>query len=341
MKRFKVYSLLISLVLVTLILYGCSLFKTSMDTNTNLESSASNNAAVNIIGNTNGNIINGGYAAQQGDWIYYSTKGIYKIKMDGTEKNKIGDDQAKYINVVGDWIYYTSQGIYKMKLDGTEKTMLYNDTVPDFMSVSGDWIYFTNGIYSGNLYKVKTDGSEKTKISSDPIGYMNIQGDWIYYSNGTRKEDFKMGNIYVPGFGNLYKMKLDGSEKTKISDDILGYINVSGDWIYYVDSVTTENSSGIANLYRIKTDGTEKNKLNDDETPFINVVGDWIYYSNGGDSGKLYKMKTDGSGNTKINNDSSGSINVVGDWIYYTYYSLFGQKEYKIKTDGTGRTEVN
>ena len=137
---------------------------------------------------------NGGYAAQQGDWIYYSsTSGIYKTKMDGTETTKLGDEQAKYINVVGDWIYYTyytnhiSQGIYKMKLDGTEKTMLYNDTIPELMYVSGDWIYFTNGIYSGNLYKIKTDGSENTKISSDPIGYMNIQGDWIYYSNGAGK----------------------------------------------------------------------------------------------------------------------------------------------------------
>ena len=63
---------------------------------------------VNTIGNTPGNIVNGGYVAQQGDWIYYCNVSLgytlYKIRTDGSERTKLSDDSSLYINVIGDWV---------------------------------------------------------------------------------------------------------------------------------------------------------------------------------------------------------------------------------------------
>ena len=50
----------------------------------------------------------------------------------------------------------------------------------------------------------------------------------------------------------LYKIKTDGTEKTKIDDFSSGRINIAGDWIFYLYySGTTAPSQ-----YKIKTDGT-------------------------------------------------------------------------------------
>lgn len=88
-----------------------------------------------IYGNTAGNISNGGYAAIQGDWIYYGdmglSSGLYKIKTDGTDWQRLSDDFASYINVVGDWIYYHRKDddvivgrttlLYRIKTDGSDR----------------------------------------------------------------------------------------------------------------------------------------------------------------------------------------------------------------------------
>jgi len=99
--------------------------------------------AVNTRGNSTGNITNGGYAAIQGDVIYYHNGGdngkLYKIKTDGSGKQKLSDDKADYINVIGDWIYYIAgrysneyggqvyddnTKMYRMKTDGTQRQLV-------------------------------------------------------------------------------------------------------------------------------------------------------------------------------------------------------------------------
>ena len=53
----------------------------------------------NHCGNTVGNISNGGTAAQDGDWIYYSNfDGLNKINIDGTGKTELKDGYFAYIN---------------------------------------------------------------------------------------------------------------------------------------------------------------------------------------------------------------------------------------------------
>lgn len=152
-------------------------------------------------------------------------------------------------------------------------------------------------------------------------GLAASNGEWVFFTNAS--DDDK-----------LYKMKADGTGRTKLSDDGSEYINVIGDWIYY------SSWSDGGKLYKIKTDGAEKTKLSEDWGHELNIIGDWIYYRNESDDYKIYKMKVDGSGKVKLNDDSSKYINVVGDWIYYTNISD-GSKPYKIKTDGTGRTKLS
>jgi len=129
MKEAKAICLVISTILLSVIISGCSTPGTN-PTNTAAPSSSpsttaapsinpttnptTNDAVVKIAGNTSGNIANWGFVAQQGEWIYYcnSDEKLYKVKTDGSSKTliPISDDEPRYINVVNDWIFYLNVG---------------------------------------------------------------------------------------------------------------------------------------------------------------------------------------------------------------------------------------
>lgn len=195
-------------------------------------------------GNTSGNIVNMGIAAQQDGWIYYSNgrdKGkLYKVRTDGTEKTKLNDSPLiTYINVSDGWVYYKSEhGISKIKTDGSEETTLvdleryrniYQVAYISSMYVSGEWIYYLfytapgDGIEnsSTNIYRIRTDGSRNSQVCRDQATSMSMDGDWIYFDNKSYNNA-------------LYKIKTDGSGETKLRDSgIVGNMVVDGGWIYF------------------------------------------------------------------------------------------------------------
>jgi len=78
-------------------------------------------------GNSISNLQNGGFVAQDQDWIYYMSinpKGIYKTKNTSNNKQKICDEVGHQLNVVADWLYYINvednSHIYKVKTDGSD-----------------------------------------------------------------------------------------------------------------------------------------------------------------------------------------------------------------------------
>ncbi|MEW9123872.1 MAG: DUF5050 domain-containing protein [Thermotaleaceae bacterium] len=59
-----------------------------------------------------------------------------------------------------------------------------------------------------------------------------IIGDWIFYQNASDG-------------GRLYKIKTDGSQRTKITEDQIGNINVYGDVVFAIDM----NEDGIIDIF--------------------------------------------------------------------------------------------
>lgn len=278
-------------------------------------------------GNSSGNIVNGGLAAAQGFWVYYSNMGngfsLSKIKFDESEKQLISSDNTWFINVVGYWIYYSNgsdgEKLYKLNIDGTGKTKLNDDKSWD-INVVDDWIYYSNESDGYKIYKIKTDGSCRIKLNNDKSYKINVEGDWIYYCNKSNK-------------GRIYKIHTDGSNKSKLNDEDSDFLNVTNNWIYY------SNNSDNYKLYKMRTDGSGKVKLSEDISKNINVANGWIYYSNKSDGGKLYRIGLNGESKTKINDDNTDYISAVGDWVYYCNKSN-GSKLYRSLADGRQRVEI-
>lgn len=173
-------------------------------------------------------------------------------------------------------------------------------------------------------------------------------GVTVYMMNRTRFNDGYVngnsaGNLYNEGlvceydgmiyFANpsdndkLYCMNADGTDLTKICDDIVSFINVDENYVYYV-----RNNPGAAgefsflnvntnSLCRINRDGRTDSVLVLDTAPslYASLVGNYIYYMHYSDSegSTLYKVKIDGSDQTQVLASPFFTCSTSGQYIYY------------------------
>jgi hypothetical protein len=257
-----------------------------------------NASELNETGNTVGNLANNGLIAQKGDLFFYSNPNdadyLYRIHIDGSDKTSLTSTPTRDINIVGDWVYYS----------------LWS------------WRYSSGTSFHG-IYKMRIDGSgvsDEILIIDDAASGVAVVNGWIYYCNHDANR-------------SVFKVRLDGSDRTQINRDDSAYISIVEDWIYY------KNSSSDGYIYKVRTDGSDRTKLNDEACYFMTVEDDWIYYTVVYD-GHIYKMRTDGSEKTKINDDNSDNFNVSNGWVYYSNVDD-DDSLYRIRTDGGGRTKLN
>lgn len=178
-------------------------------------------------------------------------------------------------------------------------------------------------------------------------GIAATDGEWFYYRSNDNM--------------SIYRMRLDGSEKTKLNDQQSSYIGVLDGYVYYYVSGT---KSGI---WRMKTDGTQqtsiysgtiedmcivdgriffKNSLDglklfsmelngsdirrESEMEYLYYLAFWdgkIYWSNQDDGGCLYRANYDGTEATKLTDSGVDTVRVADGWVFFNdlgdYHSYF------------------
>lgn len=297
-------------------------------------------------GNTPGNLANMGLVAEKDGWIYYycstfKDSGLYKVRINGTEKTKLNDDFAFYINVSGDWVYYvvttitdteaevsntgnvfteaktdtkSESAIYKTQINGSGESIKIKAGAENII-VADDWIYYTSED-NKSISKIRTDGTVETLITDDQTDDICLMDGWIYYTNASD------GN-------SLYRIRTDGKEKTLLDKTPTFCVIAENGWVYY----SADNDGGYS-IFKTRADGTQKTDINIKPFILFNIKDGWIYFCNTEDESYLYKARTDGTGKTKLSENTALPINIVGDWIYYTLNA------YRMKLDGTENQPV-
>lgn len=321
-------------------------------------------------------------------YLGISSLGIFK---DFTVKDQLTSEEAGpsvqkdenlgIISESGGFVYYiTDENLYKIKNDWSEKSMVSENKTGSIF-VAGDWIYYSNSNDYGSLYKMKTDGSMQSKLSGDDIKSIHVSGDWIFYDTQKSMEDINEAKEkYKESFmekiepGAVYKIKIDGSEKTKLTDTDwrCGNLKVFGDWILYecngqLYKIKTDGSGktlisengriGFADgdwfyygelsgkdvaekfsFFRIKLNGSERENLSTIENVVNYCFSDgWFYYGTESEKG-LFRVRPAGSEKTKMNNIDIWVLDgVIGNWMYISDYS---GPRFRIKTDGSVGTRI-
>jgi len=156
-------------------------------------------------------------------------------------------------------------------------------------------------------------------------GFAAQGGSWVYY--------LKVDDRNIEG---IYKVRKNGTKGEQVTKDTDygSYLNVDGNYIYYIDSDNDD-------LVRIKTNGKDKSeRLEKDVDNFpITVHKGWVYYAKDGD---FCRTKANGKGNReRISKKDIASYQIEGNWIYHTEYKNGDYRLSRMKLDGTKTERIS
>lgn len=280
-----------------------------------------------VNGNTAGNLYNGGLFCEHGDKIFFANTAdggkLYCMDADGTNAKKISDDIASFINADDHYVYYVRNN------PGSDGSNSFS-----FLSINTD-----------SLLRIDHDGKHELILDPDPSLYASLVGNYIYYIHYDDSKDVS----------SLYKVKIDGSERSQVKTEPYFTCCANGQYLYY-NGVTSNHyiwrldtetdSDGMlygGNCWMpVVEDGTmayfmdcddnykitkvnlilgEKTTLCDDRVDWFNLYGSYIYFQRSGNLPALCRMRTDGSGYEELVSGIYSNLNATTEYIYFRNYN--------------------
>ncbi|HHV11322.1 MAG TPA: DUF5050 domain-containing protein [Clostridiales bacterium] len=237
------------------------------------------------VGNTAGNIYNGGLFCEQGGNIYFCNNNadgsLFVANGTLTSFRQVSTDKAVYINADDDYLYYVRA----------------NDTRQGQTGGDGSLFYYNTGIY-----RIKHNGSDLTAFTSNPAAYLSLKGNYVYF----QKYDVDNGLF-------LYRTKIDKTEEQLLVKDSVIPAEIEDDFLYY-----TRRSKNL-NLCSLNLSSYTTRPVIKGSYLYPIYSGDYIYYMNTKDHRRIYRMNRDGSEPTKLVNQRCSTYNITnsGQYLYY------------------------
>ena len=138
----------------------------------------------------------------------------------------------------------------------------------------------------------------------------------------------------------IIKEETDGSLKTIYKGGSPAYLNVCGEWLYYIDSNEDQ-------IYKIRTDGTERTNISlpDDAVAKKIMLADGYIYCHASGRDKenwIYKIDTT-TGESSALLDLGREVSnffVYNDFIYYSSRDDNGWGTFRVQIDGTENVKI-
>ena len=270
------------------------------------------------VGNTAGNINNGGLFCEYNDTVYFSNSfdNGYLYAMDSSEGNIHKINQVISTNVLagGKYLYYYSMGtsqagglsnFYSRKayirseLNGKNPTSLSPNAVFSAQLVDNYLYLLTAGSKTPELHKIKIDKSEDIIVKKYSINPASVDNRTIYY-NGIGYDHY------------LYALDTDTNSSSVVWQGNIWNPAVIGDLVYYMD---------VSNDYRLCRYSMSQNQievLTNDRIDCFNVGNGYIFYQkNSATTPQLIRMRTDGSESTVIADGNYTAIHQTSNFVYF------------------------
>lgn len=238
---------------------------------------------VNFIGNTTGNIYNGGLFCELNGKIYFSNDSdngsLYVMNSDITNIQKIHSDKVAYINADENYLYYIRTN--NMKENTTGNVLTFNNT---------------------GIYRINHDGKNLKLITGKPGSYLTLQGNYLYFQRYDVSEGLQ-----------FYRNKIDASEERKLVNDAVTPITVIDNKLYY-SGFSKEHNINTIDLSSFTTRTRYEGNF-----AYPIIKGSYIYYINLDDKYKIYRMNLDGTNPTVLVKDRCSTYNISnsGKSLYY------------------------
>ena len=171
------------------------------------------------------------YASLIGNYIYYihydteTSSTLYRIKIDGSEKEQVDTNPYFTCSANGPYLYYNGiendHNIYQMDTSsGVSQTICQgNYWMP---SADNENIYFLDCLNNYSLVKLGRSQSEPVQLASDRIEYYNVCGNMIFFQRNN-----------LNGDAALCCMRTDGSNYKVIREGNFTNINATSQYVYF------------------------------------------------------------------------------------------------------------
>ena len=301
----------------------------------------------NAIGNSAGNLNNGGLFCEYNNKIYfanpYDYNKLYVMNSDCTNAMKLNDDSVASINVCGSYIYYVKNnfkqetigtifrgqlfGVYRCNLNGESLKALY-DSLSGTIALSGNSLYYQH--YSDTtplaFHKVDIAGKKDTKISDTPYSPACVHNGTIYFSDPVGKHNILSYDTKTDKTSVLYDCN------SLICGSVLTFEHQENGEKYAYDKVIML-AGGVG--YGTQRDCLKGHPEKGNKVVNYNVYGNKIFFqveSTDGMTG-LYRMNIDG---TQIETIAIGNITNIHCTSKYTFFQYYEDQGvlYRVSTSG-------
>ncbi|MDD3174503.1 MAG: DUF5050 domain-containing protein [Herbinix sp.] len=245
------------------------------------------------IGNTTGNIYNGGLFCEQDNTIFfnnlYDNGSLYRMDSVCSNIRKVSEEKAVFINADNNYIYYINAN--SMADNNTDSIMMYNNS---------------------GVYRIDHNGSNLKAFTGNPSAYLILSGNYLYFP----RYDVNNGI-------NLYQYKIDASENRPMIYNSVIPIEIMNNAVYYT-RISKDSNIGATDL----SSHTSHTYYNGS---FLYPIffGDYIYYINKADHKRIYRMNADGSNPTLLIKKSCSTYNITNSGKYL-YYQIDGTSNNRI-----------
>lgn len=315
-------------------------------------SQGSNRDKLNVWGNTNSNLKQGGLVAYQDGVVYYANPRdsfkLYRINIDGTLKRRISHDMPSQINVIGQFIYYFNnndrtgkRGLYRVSVNGRDRVFFDIDASYIRVHNSGMAYFYQEG----KLYQINTNNITKPKEPAigerDFITNVFITTDYIFY---TKWWENTSANSQYGGM-HIYDRASRKTDHLLSDNRIIPEFIVSDSWRWvfyrqmggYYDNNTKQYQNGLC---IVSNNSRNPKKL---PTPLPEYDGNlafierWLYFRSAEpNENTLYRMSFDGKSVEAISS-VPGEVYEVGDYIII----FSGDRLIRTLKDGRLETVLN
>lgn len=235
------------------------------------------------IGNTAGNIYNGGLFCEQDGSIYFSNPSadgaLYVTNSTLTKFKRLRDDKAVYINADENYLYY-------VRANNTRE----ND--------KGGFLVF----YNTGIFRCRQNGKELKAFTGNPGAYLTLKGNNVYFQR------------YDVGIGlYLYKYPIDASTERCLIKDAVIPAAIMDNKLYYA------GYSGDHNINAMDLSSFTTHPVIEGSYMYPIFMDGYIYYMDPSNKYKIYRMNEDGTDPTRLVKYRTATYNITnsGTYLYY------------------------
>lgn len=276
------------------------------------------------IGNTSGNLNNGGYFCEDADGTvffanFYDNGILYSMNADESGITKLADTKVSYLNTGGKYLYYY---------------------MPDSMASTG--LGFVRRVVG--IYRCTKKATGVTTLTREPAENLLLSGNRIFYRDASDKKTWKFTSVDLSGNNKEVLMPYSINPSSchngiiYFADERENHFLCSYDTNtgakqqllrYNVWSPTYANGvvyfMDIENNYRLcalsLSDG-EVRIITNDRIDFYNVTPEYIYYQKSSETNPaLKRIRLDGSAEEIVAEGTYRNLSATSQYLYFREYN--------------------